>query len=85
MVTKELVRSEVEDYAKFDLIRYAQVWEDAEILIEALQINEDDNILSPVDKRHSTKVDYNEFKKKLWSKINMNFIKKGIHTKKKDS
>lgn len=46
MVTKELVRSEVEDYAKFDLIRYAQVWEDAEILIEALQINEDDNILS---------------------------------------
>lgn len=46
MVTKELVKSEVEDYAKFDLIRYAQVWEDAEILIEALQINEDDNILS---------------------------------------
>lgn len=46
MVTKELVKSEVEDYAKFDLIRYSQVWEDAEILIEALQINENDNILS---------------------------------------
>lgn len=46
MSTKELVKSEVEDYAKFDLIRYAQVWEDAEILIEALNINENDNILS---------------------------------------
>lgn len=46
MPTKELVRSEVEEYAKFDLIRYSQVWEDAEILIKALQINENDNILS---------------------------------------
>ncbi len=46
MPTKELIKSEVENYAKFDLIRYAQVWEDAEILIEALQINENDNILS---------------------------------------
>ncbi len=46
MSTKELVKSEVEDYAKFDIIRYAQVWEDAEILIEALEINESDNILS---------------------------------------
>ncbi len=46
METKELVKSEVENYAKFDLIRYAQVWEDAEILIKALQIKEDDNILS---------------------------------------
>ena len=46
MSTKELVKSEVEDYAKFDLIRYAQVWEDADILLEALQINENDNILS---------------------------------------
>jgi S-adenosylmethionine:diacylglycerol 3-amino-3-carboxypropyl transferase len=42
MSTKELVKSEVEDYAKFDIIRYAQVWEDAEILIEALKINEND-------------------------------------------
>lgn len=46
MSTKELVKSEVEDYAKFDIIRYAQVWEDAEILIEALDINENDKILS---------------------------------------
>ena len=46
MSTKELVKSEVEDYAKFDLIRYAQVWEDADILLEALQINEKDNVLS---------------------------------------
>lgn len=46
MSTKELVKSEVEDYAKFDIIRYAQVWEDTEILIEALSINENDNILS---------------------------------------
>ncbi len=46
MSTKELVKSEVEDYAKFDIIRYAQVWEDAEILIQGLQINEKDNILS---------------------------------------
>ena len=46
METKELVKSEVESYAKFDLIRYAQVWEDAEILIEALDINNKDNILS---------------------------------------
>ena len=46
MSTKELIKSEVEDYAKFDIIRYAQVWEDAEILIESLNINENDNILS---------------------------------------
>ena len=46
MESKELVKSEVEDYAKFNIIRYAQVWEDADILIEALDINEDDNILS---------------------------------------
>lgn len=46
MEEKELVKSEVEDYAKFNIIRYAQVWEDAEILIKALEINEEDNILS---------------------------------------
>ena len=46
METKELVKSEVEDYAKFDIIRYAQVWEDADVLLEALDINEQDNILS---------------------------------------
>ena len=46
MNTKELVKSEVEDYAKFDIMRYAQVWEDADILLEALDIQENDNILS---------------------------------------
>ena len=46
MDTKELVKSEVEDYAKFNIIRYAQVWEDADVLIEALDIQENDNILS---------------------------------------
>lgn len=46
MSTKELVKSEVENYADFDIIRYAQVWEDADILIEALDIQENDNILS---------------------------------------
>ncbi len=46
MVTKELIKSEVENYAEFDIIRYAQVWEDADILIEALDIKEEDNILS---------------------------------------
>lgn len=44
--TKEMIKSEVEDFAKFDIIRYSQVWEDAEILIKALEINSDDNILS---------------------------------------
>ena len=46
MSTKELIKSEVENYAKFDIIRYAQVWEDADILIEGLNVNENDNILS---------------------------------------
>ena len=46
MITKELIKSEIEDYAKFDIIRYSQVWEDAEILIDALEINNTDNILS---------------------------------------
>ena len=46
METKELIKSEIENYAEFDIIRYAQVWEDAEILIEALDIKEEDNILS---------------------------------------
>lgn len=46
MATKELIKSEVENFAKFDLIRYSQVWEDADVLVEALQINEQDNILS---------------------------------------
>ena len=39
MVTKELIKSEIENYAEFDIIRYAQVQEDADILIEALDIS----------------------------------------------
>ena len=46
METKEIVKSEVQDYAKFNIIRYAQVWEDAEILLDALEINNNDNVLS---------------------------------------
>lgn len=42
----EIIKSEVEDYAKFNIIRYAQVWEDADILREALKINSNDNVLS---------------------------------------
>ena len=40
------VKSEIENRAKFDLIRYSQVWEDADLLIEALDLKEDDIALS---------------------------------------
>ena len=40
------MKSEIENRAKFDLIRYSQVWEDADLLIEALNIKEDDIVLS---------------------------------------
>lgn len=33
---KALVKSEVEDFADFSIIRYAQVWKDADILLEDL-------------------------------------------------
>lgn len=46
METKEIVKSEVQNYAKFNMIRYAQVWEDAEILCDALEINSEDEIIS---------------------------------------
>ena len=46
MRKKDLVKSEVEDFADFNLIRYAQVWEDAEVLLEALDINKKDKVLS---------------------------------------
>ena len=51
METKEklenkLVKSEVENYADFNIIRYSQVWEDTETLLQALDIQEEDNILS---------------------------------------
>ena len=40
------MKSEIEDRARFDLIRYSQVWEDADLLIEALGIAPGDHILS---------------------------------------
>jgi S-adenosylmethionine-diacylglycerol 3-amino-3-carboxypropyl transferase len=46
MAKNKMIKSEVEDYAEFNLIRYAQVWEDAEILIKALEIKETDDVLS---------------------------------------
>jgi len=42
----EIMKTEIENRAKFDLIRYAQVWEDADLLIEALNIKEGDTVLS---------------------------------------
>ena len=40
------MRSEIEERAKFNLIRYSQVWEDADLLIDALGIKEGDIVLS---------------------------------------
>lgn len=40
------MKSEIEKRAKFDLIRYSQVWEDADLLVEALDIQENDVVLS---------------------------------------
>ena len=40
------MKSEIESRAKFDLVRYAQVWEDADLLIEALNIDDGDVVLS---------------------------------------
>lgn len=40
------MKSEIEKRAKFDIIRYGQVWEDADLLIEALALNADDVVLS---------------------------------------
>lgn len=39
-------RSEIETKARFDQIRYAQVWEDADILVEALRITPGDTVVS---------------------------------------
>ncbi len=41
-----MVKSEVENKADFSIIRYAQVWEDADILLEGLDIQPDDTCLS---------------------------------------
>jgi S-adenosylmethionine-diacylglycerol 3-amino-3-carboxypropyl transferase len=38
--------SEIAERADFDLIRYAQCWEDADILLEALDIQAGDTCLS---------------------------------------
>ena len=38
--------SEIQQRADFEMIRYAQVWEDSDILTEALNIKEDGNYLS---------------------------------------
>ncbi|MCL2019514.1 MAG: BtaA family protein [Oscillospiraceae bacterium] len=40
------IKSEIENRAKFDLIRYSQVWEDADLLIEALDVKPHDVVLS---------------------------------------
>lgn len=40
------MKSEIESRAKFDLIRYSQVWEDADLLIEALNLTNNDVVLS---------------------------------------
>lgn len=40
------MKSEIENRAKFDTVRYAQVWEDADLLIEALAVTPDDTVLS---------------------------------------
>jgi S-adenosylmethionine-diacylglycerol 3-amino-3-carboxypropyl transferase len=40
------LKSEVEKRARFDLIRYAQVWEDADLLLEALDIQPGRVVLS---------------------------------------
>ena len=40
------LKSHIENKANFDIIRYAQVWEDADLLIEALDIKPTDVVLS---------------------------------------
>jgi S-adenosylmethionine-diacylglycerol 3-amino-3-carboxypropyl transferase len=40
------LKSEIESRAQFNLIRYSQVWEDADLLIEALNVATDDTVLS---------------------------------------
>jgi len=40
------MKTDIENRANFDIIRYAQVWEDADLLLEALNIKEGDVVLS---------------------------------------
>lgn len=46
MSKTEIPRTEIEDRADFSQIRYAQCWEDADILLDALDIQSDDTCLS---------------------------------------
>ena len=41
-----MARSEIEDRASFGIIRYAQCWEDADVLLEALDISPGETCLS---------------------------------------
>ena len=40
------MKADIKNRASFDMIRYAQVWEDADLLVEALDIKENDTVLS---------------------------------------
>ena len=40
------MKEKIEHRARFDIIRYSQVWEDADLLIKALSIKENDTVLS---------------------------------------
>ena len=40
------MKEKIENRARFDIIRYSQVWEDADILVKALEIKEEDTVLS---------------------------------------
>ena len=40
------IRSEIAEKANFEKIRYAQCWEDADVLLEALQVDTADTCLS---------------------------------------
>lgn len=40
------MKSEVLERASFDIVRYAQCWEDADVLLEALEIKPNDTVLS---------------------------------------
>ena len=40
------IRSEIAEKANFAKIRYAQCWEDADVLLEALQVDTADTCLS---------------------------------------
>ena len=41
-----MTTSDIEQRAAFDLVRYAQCWEDADVLLEALEVKEGETCLS---------------------------------------